>query len=89
MFYYNLIQVPKFTPFRSTTRCFRDTDRFGTIAPNDPKLTLNTTRSEILHMCYTTTTESQSSHLFALRLAIPKIIGFLRPIGHKVQFQSF
>ena len=46
---YQCPQLTNFTPFRSTTRRFRDTGHFETIAPNDPKLALNY-RSNYLYM---------------------------------------
>ncbi len=39
-------------------------------APNEPKITLNNTRSKVSHICSTTTPESQTSIHFALRPTI-------------------
>ncbi len=40
-------RISNFTPFRSRIRRFRDTGHFETSAPNDPKMTLNYTRSNV------------------------------------------
>ena len=69
---------PNFTPFRHMTTCFRDTSRFEISAPNDPKMTLNTSRSYVPHIYVTsiqnipnfTSQMSQISLQFALRWAI-------------------
>ncbi len=42
-------RVPNFTPFRSTSNRFRDTGHFEKSAPNDLKMTRNTTRSKVPH----------------------------------------
>ncbi len=39
--------VPNVSTFRSTTNRFRDTGNFETSALNDPKITLNPTRSKV------------------------------------------
>ena len=43
---------PNFTPFWCTTNRFRDTANLETSAINDPKMTLNPTRSKVPHICY-------------------------------------
>ncbi len=48
----------------SSFHCFQDTGNFETCAPNDPKMTLNPTRSNVLHMCITSDAESQISLRF-------------------------
>ena len=54
-FYNNCPQVSNFTPFRSTTsrNAFGNTGHVETCSPNDLKMTLNTTRSKVQHICVT------------------------------------
>ncbi len=66
-------RVPYFSQFRSTTSRFRDTDPFETSTPNEPKMTLNPTRSWVhdIHVCVTSLPESQIIPVrFALRPGI-------------------
>ncbi len=58
---------PNFIPFCYTTSHFRDTCNFETSALNDPKMTLNTTRSKVPHICFTSVNESHISLGFALQ----------------------
>ncbi len=47
---YNYPQLPNFSVFRTMTSRFADTDHFDTSALNDPKMTLNTKRSKVIHI---------------------------------------
>ncbi len=57
--YNNCPWVSNFTLFHSTTSRFGVTGQFETHAPNDLKMTLNTTRWKVHHICVTTVPESQ------------------------------
>ncbi len=52
---------PKFHPFRSKTRCCWVTCHFEKSAPNDPKMTLNPTRSNVPNTCVTSIREAKIS----------------------------
>ncbi len=58
------VPISHFTPFRSMTLRFRFTGRFLTRVSNDPKMTLNTARSDVPHVCVTSVTENQISIFF-------------------------
>ncbi len=58
--------VPYFTPFCSTTSRFWVTGHFKTNVPNNLKMTLNTARWKVHHICVTSDPESQIS----VRLAV-------------------
>ena len=51
--YNNCPRVSNFTPFRSTTSRFWVAGHIEPRAPNDLKMTLNTTRSKVHHICVT------------------------------------
>ncbi len=62
--------------FRSKASRFRVTCHFGTSAPNDSKMTLNTKRSKVFHILHITTTctpVSQTSPHLALRTGTDNI----------------
>ncbi len=83
---YQYPRVLNFTPFHSTTRRFWDTAHFKTTAPNDPKITLNITRANVLIICVTSILESEISLRFGPRPAIFKISHILWfPIDYHVK----
>ena len=61
--YNNCPRVSNFTPFRSMASHFGVTGH----APNDLKMTLNTTRSKVLHICVTSVPESKILVRFVLQ----------------------
>ncbi len=65
--------VSNLTLFFSTISRFRVTGHFETRAKNDLKMTLNTTRSKVNHICVTSVPESQFLVRFALRPAVSMI----------------
>ncbi len=75
--YHNYTQVPNFTPF-CTTASFQVTCRFETSAPNDHKITLNTTRSKLPHISITTTPNLSLS--FTLQLSIIELHAIMRHV---------
>ena len=58
--------------------CFRVTGHFEISALNDPKMTLNPTRSNVFHICITSIYECQISIRFALRPAVLELQAILR-----------
>ncbi len=71
--YNNCPRVSNFGPFCTTTSHFGVTGHFETHAPIDLKMTLNTTRSKVHHICVTSVPESQILFRFALRPAVSMI----------------
>ena len=72
--------VSNFTPFRSTTSRFQVTCHFETNALNDPKMTLNTTKSNVPHICVTSIHESHISLHFALQPAVFQLQAIVRQV---------
>ncbi len=73
-------RVLNFIPFRSTTIPFRDTGHLVRSAPNEPKITMNHTRSIVPHIPVTSVHESQFSLHFALRPVAVKLQAKLRQV---------
>ena len=73
-------QVPHFNLFRSGTGPFGDTDHFETSALNDPRMTLNTTKSKVPHICGISIHESQISVCFTLRPTVFEVQAILRKV---------
>ena len=67
---YNYTRVPNFTPFHSMASHFSVTHHFEIGGPNDPKMTLKTKRSKVLHIHVTITPKSQISLRVALWPAV-------------------
>ena len=59
---------------------FGVTQRFKTIAPNDPEITLHTARLEGLHIYCHSTRESQISFSFTLWPAVFELLVILRQV---------
>ena len=74
---------PNFIPLCCMTSHFWYTGNFDTSALNDPKITLNTTRSKVPHICVTSFHESQISPHFGLWPAGFEIQAILRQ-GHRM-----
>ena len=77
--YNNYPQIPNFA-VSLYGQLFWVTGHFETSAVNDPKMTLNTKRSNIPHMHITTVAESQISIRFTLRPAIFELQAILRQV---------
>ena len=71
---------PKFHSVSPYDQSFRDTGQFETRVPNDPKMSLNTTRLYVSHICVTSIQKSHSSLRFTLRWAVFKIQAIVRQV---------
>ena len=80
--YNNCPRVSNFTPFHSTPSRFGVTGHFETHSSNDLKMTLNTTRSNVHHICVSSIPESQSLVRVGLRPAVSIILHFFIIIPH-------
>ncbi len=69
-------KVTNFTPFRSMTSCFADTGHSETSALNDPKMTINPTKSNVPHIYITSVPESHILLSFALRPEFSRYMQF-------------
>ena len=78
--HYDYPQVPNLTLPRSTVSRFRVTGHFETHAPNDAKMTVNIKRSQVPHICVTTSPKCQSSIRFAQRPAVFELQAILRQV---------
>ncbi len=75
--YHKYPRVSNCTPFCCTTSRFRDPDHFEKRTPNDPKMTLSSTRSKVpyiyMYICVTNVPDSQNSPNFPLRPRLPEV----------------
>ena len=60
----------KFNPFHSLMYHIQVTDHFETSAPNDAKMTLNTTKSQLLHIFFANTPMSPKFQSRLLHVAL-------------------
>ncbi len=71
---------PKFHSVSPMTSHFRDTDHFETSTPNNPKMILNPTRSNVPHTCVTTINNPKFLSVWLSRSAVFKIHAILRQV---------
>ena len=69
----NILRVSNFNLFHTMASLF-DLQAFEASSPNDPKMTLNTSRSKILHILSTCTPRSQISLVSLYKQSFPRYL---------------